>query len=269
VTHLGRNQIEAFVNERFPNFTFRGYNLLKAGVDPRVDALEVAPIAHFYMGGVHYNERCETLVPGLFVAGEMGAGVHGANRVEGNALSEIQVYGAIAGETAAEYAARLPAAEVDEVEAEAKREERLALLGRSGGVRHWELRHEAQEIMWRQVGVVRTGEGLEKAVERLTSLREQSDRISVADTGLEGNREFMEALETQNMLMLAEAMARAALVRTESRGSHFRRDYPEEKNPEWLKNTVVTLEGEALKVGHRAVEFPYYDREGNQRPPVA
>ena len=268
VTHLGRNQIQAFVDETFPNFSFRGYNLLEAGVDIREDAIEIAPVSHFYMGGVKVTPECETKVAGLFVAGEATAGVNGANRIEGNALSETQVQGALAGEGAALYASRVGGSMVEAGQADGLIGRYRRLTDRADGPDQQSLRSEAQEIMWKNVGVVRTGEGLEKAVARLTSLREQADEICVKTKVAQANRELLEAIETQNLITVAESVARAALARKETRGSHYRRDFMTEDDPQWLVNSVVSMDGGQLKLRHEPVDFCYLSPDGTEHAPA-
>ncbi|GAB4244530.1 MAG: fumarate reductase subunit A [Thermoleophilia bacterium] len=267
VTHLGRNQIQAFIDETFPNFSFRGYNLLEAGVDVREDAVEIAPVAHFYMGGVRCNENCATAVPGLYVAGEVTAGVNGANRIEGNALSETQVQGRIAGTMAAQWAANAGTAKVDESQAQELTGRYRALTERTEGASQLALRTEAQEIMWKYVGVVRDGEGLEKACARLSSLREQAEGICVRAKVKEVNKELVEAIETQNLITVAEAMAVAALARKETRGSHYRRDFANEDDPQWLVNSIVSLADGQIKLRHEPVDFCYLRPDGTETPP--
>jgi succinate dehydrogenase/fumarate reductase flavoprotein subunit len=232
-----------------------------------VDAAEIAPVAHFYMGGVKIDEECATKVPGLYVAGEASAGLHGANRIEGNALSETQTQGAMAGENAAKYAARTSTDKVDAATAEAKREERLAPVKRSAGLHHWELRKPLQETMWTRIGVVRTGEGLESAYKNISGWKDRLGEVFVTSKNLSGNREYVEALETKNLLTLAELMAKAAIARKESRGSHYRRDFPEENNKDWLVNAVHWMENGEAKMRHDKVEYPYYDLDGNESRP--
>lgn len=267
VTHLGLNQIEAFVADRFPNWSFRGYNFLESGLDLRKDAAEIAPTAHFYMGGVKIDVDCSTNVPGLYVGGEASAGLHGANRVEGNALSETQVHGAICGENAASYASKYSGAAINMDEAREKVRAHLTPITRTEGIKHSELRKALQETMWTRVGVVRTGEGLEKACQDIDSWIERSSEIAVTSKSLVANREFVEALETKHLLTLAQAMAKAAINRKESRGSHYRRDYPDEDNRNWLLNSVVWQENGEIRLRHDPVQFPYYGLEGNERRP--
>ncbi len=267
VTHLGRNQIQTFVDETFPGFSFRGYNLLDAGVDIREDAIEIAPMAHFYMGGVRCDAGCATAVPGLFVAGEVTAGVNGANRIEGNALSETQVQGAVAGEAAARHASGA-AGGVERDQAQAAVARFRTLTDRSEGVDQLALRHEVQEIMWKNVGVVRTGEGLDKACGRLAGLREQAAEICVQNKEPRANRELLEALETQNLVTLAEAVAVAARARTETRGAHYRRDCTNEDDPRWLVNSVVSFSDGQIDLRHEPVDFCYLTPEGAETPPA-
>ena len=267
VTHLGRNQIQAFVDETFPNFSFRGYNLLEAGVDIREDAIEIAPASHFYMGGVRCDGDCATAVSGLFVAGEVTAGVNGANRIEGNALSETQVQGAIAGEVAARHSAKMGAGGVDPGQAQERTGAYAALVERTSGPDQLELRTEAQDIMWKYVGVVRNGDGLEKACARLSSLREQAGEICVRSKVPQANKELVEAIETQNMLILAESMAVAALARLETRGAHYRRDFLNEDDPQWLKNSIISMDGGRIELRHEPVDFCYLNPDGTENPP--
>lgn len=243
VSYLGNNIVEAFVEEVFPGFSFRGYNLLDAGVDIRKDAIEVAPVAHFFMGGVEIDERCETGIPGLLAGGEVTAGVNGANRIEGNALAETQVFGALAGERAAEYANKAPnvCPSRDDVESRIRAVE--ALLERNEGLTQLEVRRKIQDIMWKAVGVVRRGDHLEKAVSDLERIRvDMVPRICVKNKQRTYNREWFEALETMNMALVAESMARSALSRKESRGAHYRTDYTKRDNENWLKNSVISLD---------------------------
>ena len=268
VTHLGRNQIQAFIDETFPNFSFRGYNLLEAGVDVREDAIEIAPVSHFYMGGVRCDADCATAVRGLYVAGEVTAGVNGANRIEGNALSETQVQGTIAGGQAARYAAGAGTARADETQAREEVGRYRAMMERTEGANQLALRTEAQDIMWRHVGVVRNGEGLEKAVARLAWIREQAEGICVRCKVAQANRELVEAIETRNLLVMAESMARAALAREETRGSHYRRDCANEDDPRWLVNSIVTLADSEIELRHEPVDFCYLSPEGTETPPA-
>ena len=265
VSHLGNNIIENYVAEVFPNFSFRGYSILKAGLDIRKDAMEVAPMAHFTMGGVRINGRCETNVAGLYAAGEVTGGLHGANRCEGNALPETQTFGAIAGREAAQYVEASKATQTRNALVEKVKEKAFPFLNRKDGIRHFEIRKKLQDIMWRQVGVVRTTEGLEKGVEELERIRQEDlGRLFVKHTGLAYNRELFEALETINMVLVGEAMARSAVLRKESRGAHYLRDLPERDDKNWLANAIVWLEDDDLVIRHEPVVMTRLRPEGGK-----
>lgn len=195
----------------------------------------VAPTVHFFMGGVKINENCETGLDGLYAAGEVCNGVHGANRLAGNAITEILVFGAIAGDRAGARALereRIPAS-CRGVLAEV---ERLNQLGSAeGGGNLDELEQLLRQTMWDKVGVIRDKEGLTAVLGEINSLREQLGKVS-----LTSYQQLSQAVKLGNMLTVAEMVCRAALARTESRGSHYRIDYPEENNQQWLKNIEIS-----------------------------
>jgi len=190
--------------------------------------------AHFFMGGIKINEPAETGLDRLYAAGEVCGGIHGAGRLGGNALADVFVFGWIAGERATERAlageAGFPAA--GQVSAEV---ERLRALGSAGGAESLdELVRSLKTTMWNKVGVVRNGQQLAEALDEITSLKKRAPKVS-----LRSYAELTDAIRLRNMLMVAEMVTRAALLRTESRGAHYRSDYPEENNREWLKNIVI------------------------------
>ena len=254
VSYLGKNIIENYVAEVFPNFSFRGYSLLEAGLDIRKDAMEVAPMAHFTMGGIRINTKCGTNIAGLYAAGEVAGGVHGANRCEGNALPETQTFGAIAGREASihvETAKNLKPAESLVAEAMKKV---AAITTREEGIQHFEIRRRVQETMWKQVGVVRTGSGLAAAVKEFDRIKhEDLPRLTVKHTGHRYNRELFEALETINMVEVGEVMARSAALRKESRGAHYLRDLPERDDENWLVNAIAKQKAGEVVIRHEPV----------------
>ncbi len=196
----------------------------------------VAPTAHFFMGGVKINENCETEIEGLFAAGEVAGGIHGANRLSSNALTDIFVFGAIAGKNAAERALKLGRPPMDEKQAR-DAVDRLRELASSEGSENLEkLRDLQKETMWHNVGIIRNQKSLENALQEIRVLAERYKRISIG-----GPRELVRAIELGNMLTVSEIIARAALERTESRGAHYRSDYPDENNQDWLKNIALSL----------------------------
>jgi succinate dehydrogenase/fumarate reductase flavoprotein subunit len=193
----------------------------------------VSPTVHFCMGGILINKNAETQVSGLFAAGEVCAGVHGANRLGGNALAEVFVMGGIAGREAAMRAKEIGRPEIPEKEiaAEKARLESIPFNG-DGDLR--ELRHSIKELMWYKAGIIRTGGDLEEALGRIEEFKSFLPTLRIRD-----GKELMRFLELQNVLILIEMVCRAALLRTESRGSHYRNDYPAEDNDNWLKNIVI------------------------------
>ncbi len=203
----------------------------KRSVDRK--AFVVSPTAHFCMGGVIIDKNAKTSVPGLFAAGEVGAGIHGANRLAGNALSEVFTMGYIAGRRASLKAKEVGTEEMpqDEIAAEKDRLESLLI---HGGQTPKTLSRLLKEVMWQKSGIVRHRDSLEEALQRIEAFRSPDSKSQVTKWA-----QLIRYLEFQNMLLISEMVCRAALFRTESRGSHYRRDYPEEDNNNWLKNIVL------------------------------
>ncbi len=197
------------------------------------DRLPVAPTVHFFMGGVRIGASTETGIDGLFAAGEVCGGLHGANRLGGNAISETLVFGTIAGErAAAETAVAAPAAPEGEVSAGLDNLRSLASGSREEDL--GELRLALRRTMWQRAGVVREAFGLEAALGDIEELR---GRLAAAS--LTGPVELFDAVKLDNMLTVSEMICRAALLRTESRGAHFRSNFPEEDDGRWLKTIEI------------------------------
>ena len=193
-------------------------------------AFKVTPTAHFCMGGIVTDQCGETPLKGLFAVGEATAGVHGANRLGGNALAEIFTMGSWVGEMAAERTRGIGTAIVPKNAFEKERS-RLEGAFSSQGLSAKQLINELKQLMWDKAGVIRQESGLKEALKRL---REPWPRVAVSSP-----TDLIRLLEFQNMRCVAKMVCRAALERTESRGSHFRTDYPEEDNRIWLKNIVL------------------------------
>lgn len=211
-----------------------------AGVDITKEPMEVGPTTHYIMGGVKVDADSQmTGTPGLFAAGECAAGLHGANRLGGNSLSDLLVFGKRAGEYAAAYARQAPAGKINAQEVEALAAAALAPFekGSNGaGENPFQIQSDLQNMMQDLVGIVRTGTELEEAIKKIRALAVRANHA-----GCNGNRGYNPgwhtALELTHMLTVAEAIARAALQRKESRGGHFREDYPE-KNGELGKVNI-------------------------------
>ncbi len=212
-----------------------------AGVDICVEKMEVAPSAHYAMGGIRVNsENCMSTVKGLFAAGEVSGGVHGANRLGGNSLMDILVFGRLAGEQASEYAKKtaLKKPLPEDIGREFRRI--TSFFGKSGS-NPFALKKKIQNVMWEHVGIVRNEERLRQALEEILALRREAEKISVNGT-LKYNNEWMAAIDVGNMLCLCEAIILAALERKESRGAHYREDYREKNDSVWLVNILYMLE---------------------------
>jgi fumarate reductase (CoM/CoB) subunit A len=205
------------------------------------EPFEAIPSQHFFMGGVIIDENCETQLPGLFAVGEVSGGVHGANRLAGSALTEIFVFGDIAGRKAAASSEKqkLIPPEEGEIREQIDRLERMFSV-RQEGVRPFEVKKAIQAIMWENLGPVRNEEGMKKAVAELRSIQEKDlPNVVLASGHKKYNRERMEAIEVGLMIKTASFVARAALSRNESRGSHYRTDFPVLDDKDWLRNTVL------------------------------
>jgi succinate dehydrogenase / fumarate reductase flavoprotein subunit len=214
-----------------------------AGIDITEEPMEVGPTTHYVMGGVRVDADSQMSdVPGLFAAGECAAGLHGANRLGGNSLSDLLVFGQRAGEYAAWYAQENAAGEIqrDQVADIA----RVALepfdrgVDTDGAENPFEIQQDLQIIMQEQVGIVRNERDMEDVLEGIARLRERAGRVAVI-----GNREYNPgwhtALDLRNLLMYSEAIARAALERKESRGAHTRLDYPDKDETFGKVNIVI------------------------------
>jgi succinate dehydrogenase / fumarate reductase flavoprotein subunit len=221
-----------------------------ADIDITQEAMEIGPTVHYVMGGVQVEGDTQmSTVPGLFAAGECAAGLHGANRLGGNSLSDLLVFGKRAGEFAAKFArengeGKLPSGQLDEAARKA-----LEPFGRGpSGENPYAIQHELQETMQSLVGIVRREEEMQQALEKIARLKERAARAGVG-----GNREYNNgwhtALDLNNLLTVAEIVTRTALERKESRGAQFRDDYPD-KSEEWGKYNLRVQEsdGEVCEV---------------------
>jgi len=219
-SHLG----EKFLMENFPGMVERcadhGFDLLH-------DRVEVSPSAHYQMGGVRIDADCRTNLEGLFAAGEDAGGAHGANRLGGNGVADSIVFGGRAGDAMADYVlgSDVPRARVDA--------ERWSRTSRDRGESPFALRRELEDVMWESAGVVRSGARLRSALDRLAALGERAENARVDSLPA-----WNTALDLGSLIDVGKMLARCALLRTESRGAHFREDYPH-PDPAWLKNIFI------------------------------
>jgi succinate dehydrogenase / fumarate reductase, flavoprotein subunit len=209
-----------------------------ADIDITKEPMEVGPTTHYVMGGVRVDADTQmSTVPGLFAAGECAAGINGANRLGGNSLSDLLVFGKRAGEHAAFFATKNAAGRIDDAAVEAAARRAVAVFEGDGAENPYKIQQDLQEMMQDLVGIVRREGEMKGALEGLAKLRERSKRVKVP-----GNREFNPgwhtALDLPNLFTVSEAVARCALERKESRGAHFREDFPD-KDPAWGKMNLV------------------------------
>jgi len=236
VSHLPANVIE----ERLPSMLRQ---FLDVGVDIRKEPMQVAPTAHHFMGGVQINENAETNIPGMYAAGEIAGGIHGGNRLGGNALADTQVFGKRSGENAAKYALKNPLPPTDKKQINRETRHAKKFFKEREGLRPVEIKNKLTSLMWDKVGIFRTGKEIQEAISEIERIKEKDiPQLCVMDTKTRYNREWIEALEIGNMVLVAEMVAKTALMRTESRGAHYRRDFPKTDNQNWFVNIVIQQE---------------------------
>ncbi|AMW12478.1 fumarate reductase (quinol) flavoprotein subunit [Streptomyces qaidamensis] len=243
LTHLPPEQLDA----KLPDITEFARTYL--GIEPYTDPIPIQPTAHYAMGGIPTNVEGEvladntTVVPGLYAAGEVACvSVHGANRLGTNSLLDINVFGKRAGIAAAEYAQKAEFVELPENPAELVVEQVERLRDATGNERVAELRRELQETMDANVMVFRTEQTIKTAVEKIAELRERYRNVAIQDKGKRFNTDLLEAIELGNLLDLAEVMAVSALARKESRGGHYREDYPNRDDVNFMRHTMAYRE---------------------------
>ena len=230
-----------FIKRKLPSMYHQFKEL--AEVDITAEPMEVGPTCHYFMGGIRVDADTQmTTVPGLFACGECAAGLHGANRLGGNSLSDLIVFGKLAGVGAAEYVRGLsstPQAGSDQILAGVRRA--TDPLRRESGTNPYLLHERLQETMQANVGIVRTRDELEKALEDLAALTKEAENVK-APGASQYNPGWHEALSIRSLLLTAELVTRGALMREESRGAHTRLDHPGE-NEEWVQYNVISKRG--------------------------
>ncbi|NQU65882.1 MAG: FAD-binding protein [SAR324 cluster bacterium] len=217
--------------------------------------LIVSPTTHFCMGGIQVDPRLETAITGLYGAGEICGGVHGANRLGGNALAEVFALGGVAGRNAAGWAGKTEPAHISAAVLQTECD-RLASFYQNGQFDAPEIRNKLKETMWRQVGIIRRGKELTEALHTIEELKQMAMDITV-----QSPQELMQFLELQNMLVLSQMVCQAALQRTESRGAHYRSDFPAEDNRNWLCNIVIKKKETSMELACVPVSMDYVSVE--------
>ncbi|MGC4021372.1 MAG: fumarate reductase/succinate dehydrogenase flavoprotein subunit [Cyclobacteriaceae bacterium] len=238
-----------------------------AGVDITKEPMEVGPTTHYLMGGIRVDADTQmTSVPGLFAAGECAAGLHGANRLGGNSLSDLLVFGKCAGESAAKYAKENQLGKINEVQLEEVTKEALAPFvheSNPGKENPYQIQSDLQEMMQDLVGIVRQEKELQEAHEKLQQLK-----IRASKSACDGNRNYNPgwhvAIELKHMITCAEAITLSAIERKESRGGHFRDDYPEKSEELGGMNIAVVKDGNGQMQKRRISKTKMRERLGQQ-----
>jgi succinate dehydrogenase/fumarate reductase flavoprotein subunit len=216
----------------------------------------VSPAVHFFMGGVGIDENAATSLPGLFAAGEVAWGVHGANRLGGNALTECAVFGVIGGQSAAEYVQQKD------------KEQRPSVLFSDNFMKKWDrkvraylrnrrgtfdppkdLLKDLKDLAWRYASPIRMEESLKEGLDRLASIEKRIEKVYPATM-----KDLFKKRDLENVALLLKAILKGSLIREESRGAFFREDFPDQDDANWLKNTCYRLEKGELQISHRPVQ---------------
>jgi len=235
------------IKKRLPSMWHQFYEL--AGVDITKEAMEVGPTCHYVMGGVEVEPDTAAAVgvPGLFAAGEVAGGMHGSNRLGGNSLSDLLVFGRRAGVGASEYVKHNQPVKVSQSTLKLAAEKIAAPFKRTGGENPYTLHQELQEITHNLVGIIRTKSELADAISKIEDIRKRIENVSVAGDRL-FNPGFHLSFDLDNMLLVAESTAKSAIVREESRGGHTRDDFPK-MDPKWRTlNNIASFNGKEVVV---------------------
>jgi fumarate reductase (CoM/CoB) subunit A len=232
---------------------------LKIGIDVEKQMVEVAPTCHFFMGGIRVNEEWRSMIDTLFAAGEAAGGVQGANRLSQNSLADIMVSGGRAGDAAGQEAKRRTSfrrINEGQIEEEQESVEELFARKNNDNLGPRKVKTHLNRLMWDFVGLIRSGEGLKKTLADFKRMEEEDlPRITLATTSRRYNREFIETLELSNLLRVAKAVSTPALQRDESRGAHFRQDYPKWDNRNWLKHLRISQGNGTLRLSEVPVNL--------------
>jgi len=258
--HLGKKKImENLPQVRQLALEFEGVDILK-------EPVPIRPSCHYVMGGIHISDfkTSQTPIAGLHAAGECSCvSVHGANRLGGNSLAEVIVFGKVAGWGAAQSAKIMDFGDNDIIEdcASKWRHKFEALCRKQEGSNMFAIRDKMAETLWNNVGIFRTGKELEQAASTLDQLIEDFSTVSIGDAKKNYNMAFISYIEIGNLLKIAKAVAVGALARKESRGAHSRADYPERDDVNFLKHTLIYKQDEQYRVEYLPVAITRYQPE--------
>jgi len=231
ISHLD----DDYIDEKLETMVLQFDNV---GVDIKHEPIEVAPTAHHFMGGVKINPDASTSLENLYGAGEVCGGVHGANRLGGNALADTQVFGKIAGVSASQAA---KSTELKTNDGQVKEEaSRIESLIKKGSIKPQEFKNRIKKLMWEKVAIVREEKTLNDALKELLDMQKDLENLDVSDK-TQYNTDLVTALEVINMVDICILSVKSAILRRESRGAHYRSDFPE-TNDEWKKSIVMNKE---------------------------
>ncbi len=260
LTHLGKERIE----ERLPGI--RQIAIDFAGIDPADEPIPVQPGQHYSMGGIEVDKDGKTQVDGLYAVGECACvSVHGANRLGGNSLLETVVFGKMTGEKVCK---RLENDENDEnkkdiIREKIEKDENLVenLLSDEGEILYSDLLEKLRKIMFEHFGVYREEKSMKKGIEKIMKIKKKYDSVYIQNTNKEFNTALIRTLELKSMINVAEIVARTSLNRKESRGSHYRKDYPERDDDQYLCHSLVKKTEDGPQLSYKDVELGLFDVE--------
>jgi succinate dehydrogenase / fumarate reductase flavoprotein subunit len=255
--HLGQKKID----KRLPSV--REICIKFGGLDPVEKAIPIQPAQHYSMGGVDVDVRCATSLPGFYAAGECACvSVHGANRLGGNSLLDTVVFGKIAGREASNFVNGLERKEGNKkyilAEADAERAKVDGWLSRSGGKMAHHLLNDLKVVMSEKAGIFRTKKELEEALAAIRGIREDYGRAFISGNCLRYSQAIVNLIEFAYMVDITEVITLGALLREETRGSHYRLDFPKRDDAGWLKHTLISLKDGKPAVAYRDVQITKY-----------
>lgn len=255
--HLGQKKID----KRLPSV--REICLKFGGLDPVEKPIPIQPAQHYSMGGIDVDVRCATSLPGFYAAGECACvSVHGANRLGGNSLLDTVVFGKIAGREASNFVQGVEGKDGDErfllAEAAAEKEKVDGWLSRPGGKMAHHLLNDLKVVMSEKAGIFRTKKQLEEALDSIREIREDYGRAFISGKCLRYSQAIVNLLEFGYMVDLTEVITLGALLREETRGSHYRLDFPKRDDAGWLRHTLISLRDGKPEVAYRSVEITKY-----------
>ncbi|MEM0188207.1 MAG: succinate dehydrogenase flavoprotein subunit [Saccharolobus sp.] len=259
LTHLG----EQYIKERLALAVEAAKSF--SGVDAFTEPIPVRPAQHYYMGGIDVNtDGRNPDIIGLFSAGEAACvSVHGANRLGSNSLLDTLVFGQITGRTVVDFLKSKPSSPTLDYEKESEKliDNAYKFVKSESGVHFGEILEKLRDIMWDNVGIFRDEGGLLNALSEINKLRNMTSNMYVTDKSKVYNTEFFNALEMRNMIDLAIVITKSALERKESRGAHYRTDYPERDDNNWLKHTLAYLRGNTVEIAYKPVRMTRWKPE--------